>query len=351
MRNYTRQAGVSKSMVPTAVRHLLGFACLLLYGCGPRLTFNTSQMTYDEMLKRSSLVFVGVIEKHHIEPRPFTLIDPPEMYSPTPQSWKIMRREIRIESVLRGAESRKVVDVYEFFGQGPTVGDWNSTWDGERALFLVQLENGRYHVVRDWWRSIFPITSGPKRGLPLDDSHPFWERVALMSFWIEPRSDTRITYPEFRYNNLGGALSQWRTIKLERGLVRHPSQAVRVAACRELMSISGWSQDECWDSLTDSDRALVPGGRNKGFAVGRPSLQEHGAEFWWTHYPDRDIRRIQTAVSDRRLRAEFCKLYARDYPGDHDNGCPADQPPPATIVTEHGDVPLLGPWPSGPKSE
>jgi hypothetical protein len=45
------------------------------------------------------------------------------------------------------------------------------------------------------------------------------------------------------------------------------------------------------------------------------------------------------------MRAEFCKLYAREYPGDADNGCPADQPPPATIVTERGDVPLLGPWP------
>ena len=33
------------------------------------------------------------------------------------------------------------------------------------------------------------------------------------------------------------------------------------------------------------------------------------------------------------------------YPADRDNGCPADQPPPATIVTEKGDVPLAGSWP------
>jgi hypothetical protein len=58
---------------------------------------------------------------------------------------------------------------------------------------------------------------------------------------------------------------------------------------------------------------------------------------------DRESRRMLTAVSNHQLRTEFCRLYAREYPGDLDTGCPADQPPPATIVTERGDVPLIGP--------
>ena len=57
-----------------------------------------------------------------------------------------------------------------------------------------------------------------------------------------------------------------------------------------------------------------------------------------------DMLRLLTTVN-RPLRREFCRLFTRRFPKDHDNGCPADQPPPATIVTQDGDVPLIGPWP------
>jgi hypothetical protein len=50
-------------------------------------------------------------------------------------------------------------------------------------------------------------------------------------------------------------------------------------------------------------------------------------------------------MSNQRMRADFCKFFLKQFPNDHDNGCPADRPPPATIVTENGDVPLTGPWP------
>jgi len=66
---------------------------------------------------------------------------------------------------------------------------------------------------------------------------------------------------------------------------------------------------------------------------------------WWNRDPDREERRFLTTFNDSRLRAEFCRLYVQEYPGDNDNGYPADRPPPATIVTAEGDVPLIGPWP------
>jgi hypothetical protein len=55
--------------------------------------------------------------------------------------------------------------------------------------------------------------------------------------------------------------------------------------------------------------------------------------------------RLLTTVNRPRLRREFCRLFAQRFPNDHDNGCPADQPPPATIVTKDGDIPLIGAWP------
>ncbi len=54
----------------------------------------------------------------------------------------------------------------------------------EHALFMVRRESGRWRIVRDWWRSIFEVLSGYHARLPLDESRPFWERYALMNYWI-----------------------------------------------------------------------------------------------------------------------------------------------------------------------
>jgi hypothetical protein len=338
--------------VSTAVRFLLVGALLLLNGCGPGLVFNSSQdMSSEEMLARASHIFIGVIQKQEFESWPLFRLKIPESDPAGAKYWKILRREVRVEMVLRGAETRKVVDVYEIFWTGSTSGNWNSTQNGERALFLARLENGRYHVVRDWWRSIFPVTSGPHVRLPLDGSRPVWERIALMNWWIDRGDDAaRITYPYFRHNDPGGALSQWRTVKLERGLVRHPSPGVRVPACRDLLNLGGWGQDECWEVLSESERThLFDGGSRccaaDEIAATRRELQKHNGSWWWPRYTGREERRLFTTVNNRKLRAEICRLYEREYPGDKDTGCPPDQQPPATIVTELGDVPLIGAWP------
>jgi hypothetical protein len=303
------------------------------------------------MLARASHVFVGVIEKQQFDSWPFFRLKVQGDDQRGAKYWKVLRREVRIEMVLRGSETHRVVDVYEISWTGGTSGDWNSTQDGERALFLLRVEGGKYHLVRDWWRSVFPITSGPHARLPLDDSRPLWERVALMNWWIQ-RSDeaTRITYPYFSYNDPGGALSLWRIVKLERGLVRHPSASVRVPACRELLELGGWGQDECWEMLSEQDRAHLSDGGHfccsaSEIATRRKGTPELGASWLWARCLDRDEKRLLTAINNQQLRAEFCRLYAREYPGDQDTGCPADRPPPATIVTEHGDVPLVGAWP------
>jgi hypothetical protein len=114
--------------------------------------------------------------------------------------------------------------------------------------------------------------------------------------------------------------------------------------------LGGWGQDECWETLSDSDKAHL---RDGGYVCcsasdiveSRAQRKERKPLWWWSRYPDREYRRLLTAANDRQARAEFCRLYARDYPGDPDTGCPANRAPPATIVTENGDVPLLGPWP------
>jgi hypothetical protein len=102
--------------------------------------------------------------------------------------------------------------------------------------------------------------------------------------------------------------------------------------------------------LSESDRShLHDSGyiccSSANIAGERLAARELGASWWWTHYTDRDSRRLLTTVNVRELRAKICRLYEREYPGDKDTGCPADRPPPATIVTEHGDVPLAGDWP------
>jgi len=303
------------------------------------------------MLKRASLVFVGVIQGQHFDSWPLFRLNIPGQEPDSAKYWKVLRREVRVETILRGSESRPVVQIYEIFWMGATSGDWNLTHDGERDLFLVRLENGRYHVVRDWWRSIFPVTSGPHSRLPLDESHPLWERIALMNWWVPGNDPTaRITYPYFGRNDPGGMLSAWRTVKLERGLVQHPSRGIRVPACRELLFLRGWGQDECWEKLSDGDRAHLSDGGSyccisaNDIAATRRGTENRGTLWWWKH-SDVDNRRLLTAINNPRMRSEFCYFWSKEYPNDHDNGCPADQSPPATIVTERGDVPLIGRWP------
>jgi hypothetical protein len=298
-------------------------------------------MPPDQMLSRASHVFVGVIQKQQFESWPLFRL---HNGTDDPAYWKILRREIRVELVLRGSEPRNVVNVYEIFWTGGASGNWNSTQNGERDLFLVRVENGRYHVVRDWLRSIFPVTSGLHSRLPLDESHPLWERIALMNWRVEQDGAARIAHPEFTYNDPGRVLTLWRTVKLERGLVRHPSAGVRVAACKALLWLTGWGQDECWDALSNQDRLQLPFSA-ADVAKARSEFDNRTAEWWWSRLGDREERRLLTAANNCRLRTEFCRLFEREYIGDQDNGCPADQPPPATIVTDGGDVPLSGPWP------
>lgn len=330
------------------MRFLTVAVCVLLVGCGPALVFNWSQrMSPEEMLSLASLVFIGVIQKHHIESSPFFRLTIPGEDPTTARYWKIVRREVLVETVVRGAESRRVVDVFEIFWTGGTTGDWNCTHDNERALFLVRVESGKYHVVRDWWRSIFPISSGPHTRLPLDDSHPLWERIALLNWWF-PRNGPAARHPEFKYLDVGQALTEWRKVKLWRGLVRHPASGVRVAACRELLLL-GWGQDECWETLSKADRAFFSRVYScctaKDVGALRARAQERDTDRLWRMYNDRESRRLLTAMNNARLRRAFCRQWELAYPNDHDNGCPPDQPPPATIVTEKGEVPLIGAWP------
>jgi hypothetical protein len=146
---------------------------------------------------------------------------------------------------------------------------------------------------------------------------------------------------------------EWGTVKLERGLVRHPSAAVRVPACRALLMLGGWGQDECWELLSDTDRAHL---HDSGYrccsaseiAATRLKTQAADPETLWNlPYSDRESRRVLTTINNQRLRAEFCRVWERQYTDDRDNGCPSNQAPPATIVIEQGDVPLVGPWPLG----
>jgi hypothetical protein len=323
-------------------------AVLLLSGCGHVFVLSRTQ-SRDEMLSRASHVLIGVIEYHKLESWPFFRVSLPSDVGEA-KYWKVLRRRVRVETVLRGSEYRTAIDVYEVFWTGGTTGDWNSTPDGERALFLLRVEDGYYHLVQDWWRSIFPVTSGPHSRLPLDDSHPMWERIALMNWWMEDTADTAHNpYPHFRYNDPGSVLGLWRTVKIERGLVSYPNRDIRLLACGELTGLTGWGQDECWESLSEEDRAYQ---REKcrcdpaeDLARGRENLVKLDASWWWTRFASRDERRLLTTISNPKRRAELCRLYEHEYPGDHDNGCPADRPPPATIVTERGDLPLEGAWP------
>jgi hypothetical protein len=293
-------------------------------------------MTRDQMLDRASHVFIGVIEKQEYEHWLF-LFPPGKRRGDS----TILKRDVRVETAIRGKKFRQSVTVYEFFPTDGATGDWNSTQEGERDLFMVRLENGRYHLVRDFWRSIFRIYSGKHDRLPLTEKQPLWERVGLLNWW--PGEDHSYGDP-FRMDP-GQVLGQWRMAKLARGFVYNPERKTRVFGCQVLLHMGRW-QDECWARLSPEDRAIwsahglipadqIPQG-NEGYAIKEWDRAVAGN--------DLDMMRLLTAVN-LPSRREFCRLFEQRFPNDHDNGCPADRPPLATIVTKDGDIPLIGAWP------
>jgi len=94
------------------------------------------------MLERADLVFLGVIQKQELNSWPFFQRELPAGDSVPAKYWKILRREVRVETVLRGVEPRKVIDVYEIFWAGATSGDWNATEDGQRPCFWCAKKTG-----------------------------------------------------------------------------------------------------------------------------------------------------------------------------------------------------------------
>jgi hypothetical protein len=114
------------------------------------------------------------------------------------------------------------------------------------------------------------------------------------------------------------------------------------------------AQDECFDQL-DADGQRRLGRYHQGQWPLNRRWEKESSHSEWEHLRNhkndptmRDRMKLFTTVTNRSLRAEFCRLFQREFPNDHDNGCPADQPPPATIVTESGDIPLVGVWPTNP---
>jgi hypothetical protein len=110
---------------------LIGTVLLLVSGA--RIERNGGDMmSPEEMLRRSTHVFIGVIEKHE---RPNKLRI--RVSGEDAGHWMVVKRRVRVENVLRGTESRPVIDVYEVFWAGGLMGDWNSTQDNGRYLFLA----------------------------------------------------------------------------------------------------------------------------------------------------------------------------------------------------------------------
>jgi hypothetical protein len=338
------------------VRIVLILVAFLLSGCSHGFELHSEQeVTPQQMLDRADLVFVGVIEGHHFDSYPFFDVAVPPGNGT--DLWRPLRRQVRVETVLRGAYTKPKIDVYEVFWTGGTTGDWNATRDGERYLFLVHKEAGRWRIVRDWWRSIFEVSTGYHSRLPLDESRPFWERYALMGFWIGPDVSGSSRMVDYR-NDPGSALGKWRRTKLLLGLLRHPQPTVRIAACIALDPF----RHPCEQIFSTAEwERVYEGGlrRREPFHWEVKDQQAERERFKRALYaqsvspsdPDyspgaMDELRVLTTTHDPVLRREFCATFMKRFPGDTDNGCPADKSIPATIVTEEGDVPLIGDWPT-----
>lgn len=305
---------------------------LVTVGCH-RLERNSSDdLTPDEIVARSTHLFIGVIESHEFSGR--------WLYWPgwdDSGKWTVTRRRVRVETVVRGEEKSPFIDVYEVFPTGGVSGPWNATQVGQRYLFPVRKEGGIYRLSRDFWRSIYTVVSGRHTKLPLTDASPFWERFGLLQ-WI-PGPDHS---PAFGQSYNVDWLGFWRTAKALRGLLRHPDSKIRENACIGLLDMK-LGQDECWSTLPRHIQRGIDATENRRFL-------EDDATYQWdrairhvvagNNTVDLDFLRLLTAVRHLPLRRKFCSDFLSPFPGDRENGCDETRPLPAMIVTENGEIPL-----------
>ena len=97
-----------------------------LIGCGHVFVLSHVK-SRDEMLSRASHVLIGVIENQEFACWPFFRVSLPgesigvypdaERHAGEARYWKVLRRRVRVEAVLRGIERRKFIDVYRSSGQ------------------------------------------------------------------------------------------------------------------------------------------------------------------------------------------------------------------------------------------
>ena len=81
-------------------------------------------MSPEQMFERATHVLVGVIEKHDIERWPFLSVPGfPGMDPREQRYWRVMRRRVHVELVVKGVEPRRLIDVYEIFWTGATNGN------------------------------------------------------------------------------------------------------------------------------------------------------------------------------------------------------------------------------------
>src|SRR5690349_11676775 len=121
-------------------RALLIALLATLTACAPKLTYvSTQDLREGELWARSSHIFLGVIEDHVL---PFY----PLYRKPGDDTgyWRILRRRVRIEAVVKGVEPRPYVYIYEIFWTGGATGGWNATQSNARYIIPLRIEDGVY---------------------------------------------------------------------------------------------------------------------------------------------------------------------------------------------------------------
>ena len=318
--------------------------CVLLSSCGPGLTLQEPGGKFAGDV--ATHIFTGVIQYQQLDSWPFFRVPGDDT-----GYWRIFRRRVRVELVVRGGPMADVVDLFEIAWIGGASGDWNATQVGERAVFLAKMESGKLRTVWDHQRCIHRIYSGRHDRLPGNERMPAWERLGLLSLWPKPGWHPAMATRDLTYYE---RWSHWRTIKIHRGFLRHPDIRLRLAACESLLS-TGRAIDECWEQFDFVEKSQLDTYFNaippeEKWRDSRRFLPL--AEKYWKWdldalrkaQPTRAIAldqlRLYTTINDHALRERFCKEFRTLAPGDTDHGCDADRPLPASIVTEAGDVPL-----------
>jgi len=200
----------------------------LLASCAPTFSprIGAGPLEVTELVRRSDAIVLGTIASLVVarEPR-------------NGECFALIRVRVSVENVLRGVPPSGTLDYYSFSPWCGFVGPVEVPHSGERNVFFLRKDSGRWRTIEDYWRSQVRVFSG-RHPSSLIENEPIGEAIARILLTPgDGYSSEGLAVGVMQGTGIASMLVGDGVQPLLEPLLAHSDFSVRVASCAELNSI------------------------------------------------------------------------------------------------------------------